>query len=70
MIPFQKIFTLAIRTFSKPMLAYLKKKHSDGRLRFFNRLFIAFGRKYHAFEYWVNYRIIKSTHKKNFIEPK
>jgi len=49
MIPFQKIFTLAIRTFSKPVLALIRKKHNQNKLGAFRTFFIAFGRKYQTF---------------------
>jgi hypothetical protein len=48
MIPFQKIFTLVIRTFSKPMLTYAKRKQQEKKLYYFNGFFIFFGRRYHA----------------------
>jgi hypothetical protein len=49
MIPFQKIFTLCIRTFSKPMLALMKKKQQEGKLKTFRWLFVGLGRRYHIF---------------------
>ena len=60
MIPFQKIFTLFIRQFSKPMLSYMKDKHKQQRMWFFNRFFIFFGQKYHRMEQLINMRILKT----------
>lgn len=70
MIPFQKIFTLAIRTFSKPVLALLKKKQQQHKMRFLNWFFVMLGRRYHAFEHWLNHTILKTTHKKQLTELK
>lgn len=60
MIPFQKIFTLLIRTFSRPMLQYFKQKQQLKQSSIIGRLFIAIGRRTYAIEHWVNLRILKT----------
>ena len=70
MIPFQKILTLVIRTFSKPMLTYAKRKQQEKKLYYFNGFFIFFGKRYHAMEHWINHRIIKSIQKKTLVDLK
>jgi hypothetical protein len=70
MIPFQKIFTLVVRTFSKPMLSLMKKKQQEGKLGYFRWLFVGLGRKYQAFEHWLNHRLLKTSHKKQMTELK
>lgn len=70
MIPFQKVFTLLIRTFSKPLLAYAKKQQHFNKSPFFKWFFVRVGRRYHAFEHWLNHKILKTTHKKQLTELK
>lgn len=70
MIPFQKIFTLVIRTFSKPMLSYLKKKQQEAGFIYFAMMFRWIGRKYHHMEHWINYRVLKVNAKKQPVELK
>jgi TRAP-type uncharacterized transport system fused permease subunit len=43
------------------MLNYARRKHSSNQMRFFNRIFIWLGRKYHQSETFVNYRILKTS---------
>ena len=70
MIPFQKIFTLVIRTFSKPVLSLMKKKQQEGKLRSFRWFFVGLGRRYQIFEHWLNHRLLKTAHKKQLTELK
>lgn len=60
MIPFQKIFTLLIRTFSRPMLHYFKQKQKLKESSLVGRFFIGFGRKTLAAQHWVNHRMLKT----------
>jgi hypothetical protein len=59
MIPFQKIFTILIRTFSRPMLGYIKQKQQINKGNWVGNLFIGLGRRTWAFEQWTNRRILK-----------
>lgn len=70
MIPFQKIFTLVIRTFSKPVLSLMKKKQQEGKLKHFRWFFVGLGRRYQVFEHWLNHRLLKTAHKKQLTELK
>lgn len=70
MIPFQKIFTLLIRTFSKPMLGYLKQRQQENKMMLLRWVFVRVGRQYHSFEHWLNHRILKTSHKKQITELK
>ena len=69
-LPFQKIITLIIRTFSKPMLQYARKKHAQNQMRFFNWIFIWIGRNYHLGEQFINNRILKTSRKTKAAELK
>lgn len=60
MFPFQKIFTLLIRTFSRPMLGYFKNKQKLKENSIFGRFFVGLGRKTFSLEHWVNYRMLKT----------
>lgn len=70
MIPFQKIFTLVIRTFSKPLLSLMKKKQQEGKYKHWRWFFVGLGRKYQIFEHWLNHKLLKTTHKKQLTELK
>ncbi len=70
MIPFQKIFALLIRTFSKPMLGYLKQRQQENRMVALRWVFVGVGRHYHRFEHWLNHKILKTTHKSQITELK
>jgi len=70
MIPFQKIFTLVIRTFSKPLLSLMKKKQQEGKYRHWRWFFVGLGRKYQVFEHWLNHKLLKTSHKKQLTELK
>jgi hypothetical protein len=61
MFPFQKIFTLLIRTFSRPMLGYVKKKQIERPGSRFARFFVGLGRRAQIFEHWVNHRVLRTT---------
>jgi len=50
-----------IRTFSKPMVEYFKKKQKLHQGSIFGRIFIAFGRRIYIVENWVNHRILKTA---------
>lgn len=65
MIPFQKIFTLIVRTFSKPVLTMMKKKQQEGRFKGFRWFFVHLGKGYHGFEQWINQKMLKTVHKKH-----
>ena len=60
MIPFKKIFTLLIRTFSRPMLEYFKQQHRLKHRGIFGSMFVSFGRRIFNMEAWVNHRILRS----------
>ena len=64
MIPFQKIFTLLIRTFSKPMVSYLKQRQQQNQMVALRWIFVGVGKRYHVFEHWLNHKILKTTQKK------
>lgn len=68
MFPFQKIFTMLIRTFSRPMLAYAKRKQIQQPGSRFASFFVRVGRRVQALEYWVNHRILKSAKKRQPVE--
>ena len=70
MIPFQKIFTLVIRTFSKPLLSLMKKKQQEGKYKHWRWFFVGLGRKYQVFEHWLNHKLLKTSHKKQLTELK
>lgn len=59
-----------IRTFSRPMLNYIQQSQKEGRMAAFRWFFIAFGRRHHHFEHWLNHKILKTTHKKQISELK
>lgn len=52
------------------MLSYMKRKQQEKKMQYFSTLFILIGRRYHAMESWLNYRILKSTNKKTIVELK
>lgn len=64
MIPFKKIAVLIIRTFSQPMLRYLRRKQQEKKLTFFSGFFIGLGRRTHILEHWINMHILKATLRK------
>lgn len=64
MFPFQKIFTLLIRTFSRPMLGYVKRKQQEKKLNLFGGFFMFIGRRAYVVEHWINYRMLKTTVKR------
>lgn len=70
MFPFQKIFTLLIRTFSRPMLGYVKRKQIEKPGSRFASFFVGVGRRAHVFENWVNHRILKTAKKRHVSELK
>ena len=70
MIPFQKIFTLVVRTFSKPVLSYLKQRQAENRMKNLRWIFVGIGRRQQIFEHWLNHKILKTTHKKQLNELK
>lgn len=70
MFPFQKIFTMLIRTFSRPMLGYVKRKQQEKLGSKFAGMFIGLGRRSFAFEHWVNLRILKTVHRRQHAEYK
>jgi hypothetical protein len=70
MFPFQKIFTIMIRTFSRPALQYIKKKQQTNNSSLIGRIFIKFGRRTHIIEQWINYRILKNLSAKHYNELK
>ena len=70
MIPFQKILALVIRTFSKPMLGWLQKSQKQNKMTYTRWIFVAFGRRYHHFEHWLNHTVLKTTHKRQVAQLK
>ncbi len=70
MFPFQKIFTLLIRTFSRPMLGYVKRKQIERPASRFASFFVGLGRRAHTLEHWVNHRILKTAKKRQVSELK
>ena len=60
MIPFKKIFTLLVRTFSRPMLEYFKQQHRLKHNNLFGSIFVSFGRRIYLMENWVNHRVLRS----------
>lgn len=61
MIPFYKAFSLVLRVFSRPLLAYTKRVHSSGeaqslRVRVF---FVRLGNFYHKLDSAINRRFLK-----------
>ena len=61
MISFKKILVIIIRTFSHPMLAYLKRKQQQNQLKLFSRTFMVLGRRAHKLEHWLNSNVLTST---------
>jgi len=61
MIPFQKIFTILIRTFSRPMLGYIKHKQQINKNNWAGNLFVWIGRRTFTIESWTSRRILKKT---------
>lgn len=59
-MPLQKIVTIVIRTFSKPMLSYMRRKHEKKELKFFNWIFIWLGRKYNQGEQFINNQLLRT----------
>jgi len=49
MIPFQKIFTLIVRTFSKPVISYLKQRQQENKMVYLRWFFVRVGRRYQIF---------------------
>ena len=55
-IPFTKLLTLLIKTFSKPVLAMAKKNQNLQRMISMNIVFRWVGRKFNNMEYFINSR--------------
>jgi|LakMenEpi03Aug12_release.lakeMendotaPanAssembly.Ray.scaffolds.fasta_scaffold709982_1 hypothetical protein len=55
-IPFTKLLTLLIKTFSKPVLAMAKKNQNLQRMIWMNIVFRWVGRKFHNMEFFINSR--------------
>jgi hypothetical protein len=70
MFPFQKIFTVLIRTFSRPMLGYVKRKQIEKPSSRFASFFVGVGRRAQAIEHWVNHRILKTVKRRQAAELK
>ena len=54
---------MLIRTFSRPMLGYVKRKQQKKKDSLFAGFFIGFGRRWHTMEHWVNHSILKINSK-------
>ena len=61
MFPFQKIFTLLIRTFSRPMLGYVKRKQIERPGSRFASFFVGLGRRAQILEHWVSHRVLRTA---------
>lgn len=62
MLPFFKVFSLLIRAFSKPLIAYTKKHHSNNKHsfhRFLRGFFMRLGNTYNIMETKVNKKFLK-----------
>lgn len=70
MIPFQKVFTLMLRSFSKPVLAYLRKQQQGKPMGWMGRFFIGVGRQSQRFDHWLNLKVMQTTQKKTMAELK
>lgn len=60
-VPIYKVFSLVIRVFSKPLVAYTKKAHlkSDAvHSRIIKGTFVGLGNRYHQLEGWMNVKFM------------
>ena len=74
MIPFYKILSLLVRSFSKPIITYAKKiPNSTDRkgATIIRSFFVKVGNTYHNFDVIVSRKFMKlnNHHKKPFIKP-
>ena len=61
MIPFYKVFSLLLRTLSKPLLAYTKRVHSnrEAKSKLVRNFFIGLGNFYHRFDSYINRQFLR-----------
>ena len=61
MIPFYKVFSLVLRTLSKPLLNYTKRVHTnrEAKSKVFRTIFIGLGNFYHRFDSYINRQFLK-----------
>ncbi|CAD8128165.1 unnamed protein product [Paramecium sonneborni] len=73
MIPFQKLASLVIRTFSKPLSNQIKRyalnKHRSRKPSFIKAAFVLFGNQYHNLEKYLNRKSIGMKSQEIFFKP-